>query len=50
MRFAERLADVVLFLDNGRAHFFGPLKQFMASEDPDIQQFLNLDAYELPNV
>jgi len=49
MRFAERLADSVLFLHQGRAHYFGPLKGFMESKDPDIEQFLSLDAYELPN-
>jgi phospholipid/cholesterol/gamma-HCH transport system ATP-binding protein len=49
MRFAERLADTVLFLDEGRAAFFGPLKDFMASADPHIQQFLTLDAYVLPS-
>src|SRR5208337_3304126 len=48
MRFAERLADMVLFLHQGRAQFFGPLKEFMASTDPNIQQFLALDAYILP--
>ena len=48
MRFAERLADTVLFLHEGRASFFGPLKDFMASPDPNIQQFLTLDAYVLP--
>jgi len=48
MRFAERLADLVLFLHMGGARFFGPLKDFVASPDPDIQQFLSLDAYELP--
>ncbi|HWE84815.1 MAG TPA: ATP-binding cassette domain-containing protein [Terracidiphilus sp.] len=48
MRFAERLADMVLFLHQGLAHYFGPLKGFLASDDPDIQQFLTLDAYELP--
>ncbi|HEY1984807.1 MAG TPA: ATP-binding cassette domain-containing protein [Terracidiphilus sp.] len=48
MRFAERLADLVLFLHQGGARFFGPLKAFLASEDPDIQQFLTLDAYVLP--
>ncbi len=48
MRFAERLADVVLFLDQGGAAFFGPLADFLASTDPNIQQFLTLDAYELP--
>ncbi len=28
--------------------FFGPLKDFMDSSDPNIQQFLTLDAYILP--
>ena len=49
MRFAERLADTVLFLEDGRAAFFGPLKDFLASPDPQIQQFLTLDAYVLPS-
>ncbi|MGD0910551.1 MAG: ATP-binding cassette domain-containing protein [Terracidiphilus sp.] len=49
MRFAERLADTVLFLHQGQAHFFGPLSQFLASADPDVQQFLSLDAYVLPS-
>jgi phospholipid/cholesterol/gamma-HCH transport system ATP-binding protein len=48
-RFAQALADTVLFLDQGRAQFFGPLKDFLASEDPDIRQFLALDAYVLPS-
>ncbi len=49
MRFAERLADTVLFLDHGQARFFGPLAGFVASTDPPIQQFLSLDAYVLPS-
>jgi phospholipid/cholesterol/gamma-HCH transport system ATP-binding protein len=48
MRFAERLADTVLFLHDGRAAFFGPLAGFLASPDPNIQQFLTLDAYVVP--
>jgi phospholipid/cholesterol/gamma-HCH transport system ATP-binding protein len=48
MRFAERLADLVLFLHQGKAAFFGPLSGFLASEDPNIRQFLTLDAYALP--
>ena len=48
MRFAERLADTVLFLDQGQARFFGPLSHFLASPDPDVQQFLSLDTYALP--
>jgi phospholipid/cholesterol/gamma-HCH transport system ATP-binding protein len=50
MRFAERLADSVLFLHEGRAAFFGRLRDFIASPDPNIQQFLTLDAYVLPSV
>jgi phospholipid/cholesterol/gamma-HCH transport system ATP-binding protein len=49
MRFAERLADLVLFLHQGRAQFFGPLKGFLECPDPHIQQFLALDAYALPS-
>jgi phospholipid/cholesterol/gamma-HCH transport system ATP-binding protein len=49
MRFAERLADLVLFLDEGKARFFGPLGEFTTSADPKIQQFLTLDAYVLPS-
>ncbi len=48
-RFAQALADTVLFLDQGRAQFFGPLKEFLASEDPDIREFLGLDAYVVPS-
>jgi phospholipid/cholesterol/gamma-HCH transport system ATP-binding protein len=48
MRFAERLADSVLFLHQGRAAYFGPLSGFMESSDPNIRQFLTLDAYTLP--
>ncbi|MFY9855663.1 MAG: ATP-binding cassette domain-containing protein [Terracidiphilus sp.] len=49
MRFAERLADLVLFLHQGRAQYFGPIEGFMASTDPHIQQFMALDAYTLPS-
>lgn len=49
MRFAERLADTVLFLDQGRASYFGPLSGFMSSQNAHIQQFLTLDAYVLPS-
>lgn len=49
MRFAERLADLVLFLDQGQAKYFGSLEGFLASSDPHIRQFLTLDTYELPS-
>jgi phospholipid/cholesterol/gamma-HCH transport system ATP-binding protein len=48
MRFAMRLADLVLFLDAGEARFFGTIHEFMDCSDPHVQQFLNLDAYVLP--
>jgi phospholipid/cholesterol/gamma-HCH transport system ATP-binding protein len=48
-RFAQMLADTVLFLDMGRASYFGPLKGFLASPDPDIRLFLDLDAYLVPS-
>ncbi|HWA93225.1 MAG TPA: ATP-binding cassette domain-containing protein [Terracidiphilus sp.] len=49
MRFAERLADLVLFLHEGRAAYFGPLKGFLASPVQEIRQFLEFDAYVIPN-
>jgi phospholipid/cholesterol/gamma-HCH transport system ATP-binding protein len=48
-RFAQALADTVLFLEQGRAQFFGPLKGFLASNDDEIRQFLELDAYLVPS-
>jgi ABC-type transporter Mla maintaining outer membrane lipid asymmetry ATPase subunit MlaF len=48
-RFAQKLADSVLFLHQGRALFFGPLSAFLGSADPTIRQFLTLDAYVLPS-
>jgi phospholipid/cholesterol/gamma-HCH transport system ATP-binding protein len=48
MRFAERLADKILFLAAGKAHYFGPLDGFVSSRDTIIRQFLLLDAYRLP--
>jgi phospholipid/cholesterol/gamma-HCH transport system ATP-binding protein len=48
-RFARALADTVLFLEQGRAQFFGPLKDFLLSQDDEIRQFLTLDAYLVPS-
>ena len=50
MRFAERLADRVLFLHQAKAWFFGTLVEFRACEDPVVKQFLELDALEVPQV
>jgi phospholipid/cholesterol/gamma-HCH transport system ATP-binding protein len=48
-RFAQALADTVLFLEQGRAQFFGPLKEFLSSSDSEIRRFLELDAYLVPS-
>ena len=48
MRFAERLGDRVLFLHQGKAHFFGTMEEMKSSEDPILRQFLELDALVLP--
>jgi ABC-type transporter Mla maintaining outer membrane lipid asymmetry ATPase subunit MlaF len=48
MRFAERLADTVLFLHEGRAAYSGPLRGFLESPVPEIRQFLEFDAYVIP--
>jgi len=50
MRFAERLADRVLFLHQAKAWFFGTLAEFRACQDPVVRQFLELDALEVPQV
>jgi len=48
MRFAERLADRVLFLHQAKAHFFGTMDEMKQSKDEILQQFLELDALVLP--
>jgi phospholipid/cholesterol/gamma-HCH transport system ATP-binding protein len=48
MRFAQRLADRVLFLHQGKAHFFGTMDEMKASDDEILRQFLELDALVLP--
>ncbi len=48
MRFAQRLADRVLFLHEGKARFFGTLDEMRASDDEILCQFLDLDALVLP--
>lgn len=50
MRFAEKLADRVLFLHEGKARFFGSVDELRATEDPILRQFLDLDALVLPQV
>ena len=48
MRFAEKLADRVLFLHQAKAHFFGTVQEMQQSDDEIIRQFLEMDAFILP--
>jgi len=48
MRLAKKLADRVVFLDHGRARFFGTMAEMERSEDPVISEFLALDELVLP--
>jgi phospholipid/cholesterol/gamma-HCH transport system ATP-binding protein len=50
MRFAERLADHVVFLHQGKVRFFGTMDEMKRSDDEILQQFLELDSLVLPNV
>lgn len=48
MRLAHKLADRVLFLHEGKAHYFGTMKGMEESDDPVLKQFLELDDLVLP--
>lgn len=48
MRFARKLADRIVFLHQGRVHFFGTAEELEKSEDPILQQFFALDELVLP--
>ena len=50
MRFAQRLADRVLFLHQGKAHFFGTIDEMKASKDEVLRQFFDMDTLVLPEV
>jgi phospholipid/cholesterol/gamma-HCH transport system ATP-binding protein len=50
MRFAEHLADHIVFLHQAKVHFFGTVEEMRNSKDDVVQQFLELDALVLPNV
>lgn len=50
MRFAERLADRVLFLHQGRAQFFGTMEEMKRSDDEVLRQFFELDELVLPQL
>ena len=48
MRFAKKLADRVVFLHAGKAHFFGTMEEMENSDDPILREFLQLDALVMP--
>jgi phospholipid/cholesterol/gamma-HCH transport system ATP-binding protein len=48
MRFAERLADHVLFLHEAKAYFFGTMDALKLTQDPFLREFLDLDKLVLP--
>ena len=50
MRFAKKLADRVVFLHAGRAHFFGTMEEMEHSDDPVLKEFLSLDELVMPTV
>jgi ABC-type transporter Mla maintaining outer membrane lipid asymmetry ATPase subunit MlaF len=43
MKLARKLADRVVFLQEGRVAFFGPISGLCASPEPFIQDFIRLD-------
>jgi phospholipid/cholesterol/gamma-HCH transport system ATP-binding protein len=50
MRFAEKLADRVVFLHEGTARFFGTTEEMRRTQDPVLHEFLALDELVLPGV
>ncbi len=50
MRFAKKLADRIVFLDQGKVRFFGTMEEMERSEDPTIREFLLLDELILPEL
>lgn len=48
MRFAEKLADRVVFLHEGHARFFGTMEEMHQSDDEILREFLELDELVLP--
>jgi len=50
MRFAKKLADRVVFLHAGKAHFFGTMAEMEQSDDPILKEFLSLDELVMPTV
>lgn len=49
MAFAEKLADRILFLHEGKVHFFGSAEELRQTSDPVLKEFLRRDQRDLPN-
>jgi ABC-type transporter Mla maintaining outer membrane lipid asymmetry ATPase subunit MlaF len=47
MRLAEKLADRVVFLHEGKAVFFGTYAEMEKSTEPIVQEFLELDELKI---
>ena len=47
-RFAKKLADRVVLLHGGKAHFFGTMEEMERSDDPVLREFLALDELTVP--
>jgi phospholipid/cholesterol/gamma-HCH transport system ATP-binding protein len=48
MRFAEKLADRLVFLHEGAVRFFGTTQEMRASDDPVLREFFSMDELVLP--
>lgn len=48
MRLAQKLADRVVFLHEGKAIFFGAMEEWERSQHPVLREFFELDALVLP--
>jgi phospholipid/cholesterol/gamma-HCH transport system ATP-binding protein len=48
MRFAEKLADRLVFLHEGKVRFFGTTAEMRASEDPILHEFFSMDELVVP--
>jgi phospholipid/cholesterol/gamma-HCH transport system ATP-binding protein len=48
MRFAEKLADRLVFLHEGKVRFFGTTEEMRASEDPVLHEFFSMDELVVP--
>jgi phospholipid/cholesterol/gamma-HCH transport system ATP-binding protein len=48
MRFAEKLADRLVFLHEGKVRFFGTTAEMRASDDPILHEFFSMDELVVP--